>query len=286
MLSLGWIVNVPDHLGPDAAFGASVQGGHATLDSVRAVRQLGRIAAGDELDLSTTLWGYSGGSIATLAAAELQPKYAPELDIAGTVLGGLVDDISMDMDKINESPIAGTLVALLLGITAQYHEARKYLESRLVPETKDKFMSVKDINVADAMREFSGKDIYAYFKGGAADLQAPILQKLFEEQAKLGHRGIPTMPMFVYKAIEDQFCPIEDTDATVKRFCDAGVRITYERNTVGEHVSEIENGKPRAFKWIQSIFDESYEPPATECSIRDVTVKVPADEPSSINPDL
>ncbi|KAK7416539.1 hypothetical protein QQX98_005143 [Neonectria punicea] len=277
MLSLGWIVNTPDHLGSDAAFGASVQAGHATLDSVRAVLSLGNLA-GTGMSVNTALWGYSGGSIATFAGVELQLQYAPELKVAGTVLGGLVDDISADMNNINEGPIAGTVVAFLLGITAQYPDARKYLESRLVAETKNKFMSVKDINLADAVREFSGKDIYTYLKGGAADLQAPILQDLFKEQARLGYKGIPSMPLFLYKAIEDQFCPIEDTDATVKRLCDAGVEITYERNTVGDHVSEIENGKPRAFKWIGSVFGESYKPPATGCSVRNVTVKVTVEE--------
>ncbi|KAF4469016.1 lipase 1 precursor [Fusarium albosuccineum] len=277
MLSRGWIVNTPDHLGPDAAFGASVQGGHATLDAVRAILNLAHLTGNPEMKVNTVLWGYSGGSIATLAAIELQTKYAPELRIAGTTLGGVVDDISAAMDNINKSPIAGSLPALLLGITAQYPDARKYLESRLVPETRDEFMSVLDLNVADAVRDFARKDIYTYLKGGAEDLQAPILQKLFNEQAKLGHKGIPTMPLFVYKAIQDQFSPIEDTDKTAKRFCEAGVKINYERNTVGEHVSEIENGKPRAFRWIRSIFDESYEPPEWGCSIRNVTVKVPAE---------
>ncbi|KAI5456654.1 secretory lipase-domain-containing protein [Mariannaea sp. PMI_226] len=272
LLAQGWVVNTPDHLGPNSAFGASVQSGHATLDSIRAVHNLGQLTGASEF--ITAMWGYSGGSIATLAASELQPRYAPDLELAGAVLGGLVDDISADFDRINKSILASTLVAVLLGLTVQYPEAKEYLESQLVPETKDEFLSVRDINLADSVKLFAQRDIYGYFKGGAADLQAPILRRLYNSQAKLGFKGVPTMPMFVYKAIGDQYVPIEQTDITVSRLCNGGANIRYERNTVGEHVSEIENGKPRAMKWLRNIFDESYEAPISGCDIKDVTVDI------------
>jgi hypothetical protein len=272
MLSFGWIVNTPDHLGPTAAFGASVQAGYSTLDALRAVHNL--ISLRENPGFNTAIWGYSGGSIATFAAAELQPSYAPNLNISAAVVGGLVDDISAALDKINQSPIAGTLIAFLLGITSQYPEERAYLESRLIPETKDEFMSVVNIEVTQTVGKYSGKDIYAFFKNGGADLRAPILQELYDKQAKLGYRDVPMMPMFLYKAIQDQFCTIDLTDATVVRLCDNGAEITFERNTVGSHVSEIENGKPRAFEFLQSIFDESYKSPALKRNVLDVTVDV------------
>ncbi|KLO90588.1 lipase 1 [Fusarium fujikuroi] len=272
MLSFGWIINTPDHLGPKAAFGTSVQAGHATLDALRTVHNL--LSLGDNSDFSTTIWGYSGGSIATFSAAELQPSYAPELNISAAVVGGLVDDISAALDKINKSPIAGTLIALLLGITAQYPEERAYLESCLVPEKRDDFMAAVNTEVTQNVGKYSGQDIYPFFKGGGADLRAPTLQELYDKQAKLGYRDTPTIPMFLYKAIQDQFCTIDLTDATVDRLCEKGAEITFERNTVGSHVSEIENGKPRAFGFLRSIFDESYECPASKRNVMDVTVDV------------
>ncbi|CEI62043.1 hypothetical protein FVEN_g3076 [Fusarium venenatum] len=272
MLSFGWVVNTPDHLGPFSAFGASVQGGHATLDAVRAVHHL--LDLGKSSGYNTTIWGYSGGSIATFAAAELQSKYAPDVKIDGTVLGGFVDNVSGDFDKLNKSPIAGALVAILLGITSQYPEARSYLESRLIPATKDEFMSVLDTEVTETVKHFSGRDVYSFFQDGVADLRAPELQHLYDEQAKLGSGRTPLMPMFVYKAINDQFCPVEWTDATVVKLCNSGAEITYERNTIGSHVSEIENGKPRAFQFLWSIFDGSYVSPSAKQSVLDVTVDI------------
>lgn len=172
------------------------------------------------------------------------------------------------------SAIAGVMVSVLVGITEEYPEARAYLESRLVPEKKEEFMSVKDINVDDAAVVFDGKNIYEYFKGGAKDLQAPVLREVYDAQARIGLKDVPAMPMFVYKAIGDQWVPVDQTDVTVERWCgaDAGADITYERNTVGEHMSEIDNGKPRVEEWLESIFDESYEPSAGGCTVRNVTV--------------
>ncbi|KAF5667150.1 lipase [Fusarium heterosporum] len=157
MLSFGWIVNTPDHLGPTAAFGASMQGGHATLDSLRAVHKLLRLQDGP--DFNTAIWGYSGGSIGTCAAAELQSSYASDVEISATVLGGLVDDISADFDKLIKSPIAGTLIAFLVGITSQYPEARDYLQRRLVKDSKIEFMSVLNVQVTEAVRRFSGRHL-------------------------------------------------------------------------------------------------------------------------------
>lgn len=270
LLGQGWIINTPDFEGPNAAFGASVLAGHATLDSIRAVLNLARLTG--DANITTTMWGYSGGSIATEAAAELQVQYAPELDISGVVVGGLVDHLSDNMDMLNKSPIAVSLVAALLGTTSQYPEAAAYVRSRLRPETADEFLSAKDMDFSASLRAFAMRDIYSYFVGGAADLKDPVLRKVFDVEGRRGFHGVPAMPMFVYKAIGDEFCPINLTDQLVERFCGRGADITYERNSVGGHVSEIANGKGRAVKWLWSIFDESYVPAAEGGAIRDVAV--------------
>jgi hypothetical protein len=136
-------------------------------------------------------------------------------------------------------------------------------------------MSVLDQNVFDALVHFAGLDIYAFFIDGAADIEAPILQNLLEAQSRIGYGDIPPMPMFIYKAIADEITPIGPTDETVQRWCDGGADITYERNTVVGHISEIESGKPRVIEWLWSVFNESYSPQFPECRIRDVTVQVP-----------
>ena len=269
-LAQGWIVNSPDYEGPTASFGASVQAGHATLDSIRAVLNLGHLTGAS--DIKVAMWGYSGGTIATEAAAELQVQYAPELHLAGAVLGGQVDDLSASFDLINKSPIAATMIAALLGVTTQYPEAAAYLRSRLIPETANEFLGVRNMKVFDAVKHFMMKDVYRYFINGKEDLQEPVLQRVFNVEMKLGYHGVPAMPMFIYKAVKDQYCPIHLTDALVERYRGVGADITYERNVVGGHVAEIENGKQRAIDWLWRVFVGSYFPSGGE--VRDVEIKI------------
>lgn len=272
LLSQGWIVNTPDYEGPTAALGASVQAGHATLDAQRAVLNLRRLIGARER-LTVALWGYSGGSIATEAAAELQPYYAPDLAIGGVAAGGLVEDLSADFEYLNQSPLAGHIASMVLGITAQYPQARAYVLSRLRPETAGEFTQVLNMTLEETLGFFSMRDMYGYFVGGKADLHVPELTRVYARE-KLGGHGTPAVPMYLYKAIHDEYCPIEQTDELVRRYCAAGVEILFERNTVGGHVSEIENGKPRAMQWLWSVFDGSYRSPHCGCKIRDVTVQV------------
>lgn len=272
MLGLGWIVNIPDYEGPTAAFGAGVLAGRATLDSIRAILNLAQLTG--SADMTIALWGYSGGSIATGFAAEMQAQYAPELDISGVALGGQLDNLTDNMELLNKSPLTSNIVNCLVGLTTQYPEAADYIRSRLRPETADVFLSAKDISIDESIAKFAMKDVYDYFIGGEADLQAPILQRILKAEGRRGTYGVPSMPMFIYKAVGDQFCPISLTDSLVETFSRAGADITYERNTVGGHVAEIENGEARVIKWLWSIYDESYTPSADGCTIRDVSVKV------------
>jgi hypothetical protein len=81
------------------------------------------------------------------------------------------------------------------------------------------------------------------------------------------------MPVFVYKAISDEYCPVNETDALVSEYCGVGADITYERNKAGGHVAEIINGQGRAINWLWGISNETYvfQP---ECTTRDVFVNI------------
>ncbi|KAI1359353.1 LIP-domain-containing protein [Xylaria arbuscula] len=272
LLIKGWLVNSPDYEGPRGAFGASIQSGRATLDALRAVVYLANLIGLGPLSIA--MWGYSGGSIATEAAAEMQTEYAPDLSISGAVVGGLVDNISADYDLFNGTALAGNLVSVVLGLVVQYPEASSYVLGRLKPETRDEFLAAKRMNTGAVLNFFSYKDVYSYFIEGAGDLLAPPLQRVYRRECCLGHYGLPKMPLFLYKAIGDQYCPISRTDKLASRFCNEGVEVTFERNTVGGHVAEIGNAKPRVFKWLESIFEETYRAPAGGCSIRDVTIDI------------
>lgn len=88
---------------------------HSVLDSVRAVQQM---------DLPvTTEWvafGHSQGGHAAMFTAQLQPTYAPELELIGTVAGAPPSQMSDLGDSLVGGDFQGYLVMTSAGLAAAY----------------------------------------------------------------------------------------------------------------------------------------------------------------------
>ncbi|KAK0714734.1 secretory lipase-domain-containing protein [Lasiosphaeris hirsuta] len=258
-LGLGWFVSVPDYEGPLASYAAGLQAGHATLDAVRAVMQVAGVF-GLRMDIAkTALWGYSGGALASEWAAELSGQYAPKLKIAGVALGGLTPNVTSVTDFINGRECAGLIPAGLLGIATQHEAAYQWIVSRLKPATAQVFLSVKSLTAAQSIALFRRQNIYDYFVGGYADLHTRVMRMMYNVDGFMGYHGVPRMPLFVYKAVYDELSKVADTDALVNRFCGVGANILYHRNLAGGHNEELVNGRQRAFAWLSSVLDGSYD---------------------------
>ncbi len=168
---------------------------------------------------------------------------------------------------------------VLVGITAQYPDAREFLVSRLRtegPYNATGFLAALHMTVAEEFVVYAGQDINDYFIDGRDTLRAPALARVLGNNGQQGFHGIPQMPLFVYKAIADEFSTVRDTDALVDRYCRVGVNILYQRNTIGGHVDEIFNGASRAFDWLSQILEggAAEQQPAVGCVVENVSVNV------------
>lgn len=297
-LSQGWIVSVPDFEGPEAAFSAGPQAGHAVLDSVRAVLSFTNLTEPDSARYA--LWGYSGGAFASGFAGELQASYAPELDFAGIAIGGVLSNFTQIIYNVTGSPVAAIVPYALLGLTAQYPEGRQYLVDHLHkegPYNATSFLSALRIPAAEAIALFSGQDIFGYFTNGDEIMRAPELARVFGNNWHESYRklscpgfcplfirkdpnkthsldGIPQMPVYAYKAIHDENTNIRTTDEHVARICGVGANVRYDRNTVGGHEDEAISGGRRALKWLSDALDGRQLEPANGCKVQNVTVGV------------
>ncbi|KAI5468150.1 secretory lipase-domain-containing protein [Mariannaea sp. PMI_226] len=260
-LGLGLFVSVPDYEGPLASFTAGVISGHATIDSIRAILSLG-------LGLNTksprvALWGYSGGALASEWATELQVQYAPELSkvLVGAALGGLTPNITSVLESISGTNAAGLAPSAILGITSQYPLIQKYLISQLKisgPHNKTGFLAAEDYTSTEAGKAYVGDDIADYFLKGDAIFQEPQIQSIINRDGIMGYHGVPQIPIFAYKAIHDEISKVADTDALVKRYCQVGANILYQRNSVGTHAEEALNSLSAAVEWLSAVLTGSY----------------------------
>jgi len=279
LLTRGWFVNVPDFEGPLSSYCAGMQSGHATLDSVKAVLQVAGQFGLRTSDAKAALWGYSGGAMATEFAAELAGSYAPDLKLAGVVHGGLVPSVMDGEERLNGKDAAGLIFSGLLGITSQHPEARKYIDSRLKdtgPYNRTRFYSALGMNGIQVLLAFEYENIYNYFKNGKADLDNPLLTNMYNKDATMGIHGTPNMPVFIYKAIQDQMSPANFTDVLVDNFCKDGANILYHRNNLGGHNSELWQGRARALSFLSDVIDGTNElnMPKKGCKTENVTFAV------------
>jgi hypothetical protein len=133
-LGQGWVVSAPDFEGSYAAFGLGITAGYAVLDSIRAVKSFApspftkqQLGVAKDSNVHTALWGYSGGSLASLWALELYASYAPNLHLNGAAVGGIVANVTSTLEEISGTFAAGLMPSLLLGITALDTSARAEL---------------------------------------------------------------------------------------------------------------------------------------------------------------
>ncbi|KAI0442230.1 LIP-domain-containing protein [Xylaria telfairii] len=280
-LGRGWYVNVPDFEGPLASFAAGPQEGHAVLDSVRAALSSDPFPSTLE-NTRYAMWGYSGGSIASTFAAELQASYAQELDFAAAAIGGLVPNVTAIFSD-PKSVVSGLIPAGLLGLTSQYPEARKFLLSQLKtegPYNATGFLATLHLNIDEELLHYTGEDLGEYFVDGlGAILAAPELARIFGNNGYQGYHGVPQMPVFAYKAInDDATAGIADSDEVISQYCGVGANILYHRNSIGGHTDELINGAPRALEFLAAALDGSFSQKynSTGCTWIDVAVNVTA----------
>ena len=125
---------------------------------------------------------------------------------------------------------SGLLPGFLLGLTAEYPAARSYLLSQLKPTglyNATTFLSVMNGTIEDAFVTFADQPIFSYFINGSASLDNPLLAGLVNNNGQMGYHGIPQMPLYIYKAVQDEITPIADTDDLVGRYCKVRVNILY-----------------------------------------------------------
>ncbi|KAK2592620.1 hypothetical protein QQS21_009685 [Conoideocrella luteorostrata] len=251
-LDNGWYVTVPDFLGPKSAFLANVLAGQAVLDGIRATlasSSFTKLAANPIVNM----WGYSGGSLASGFAAELQPSYAPELKIAGVVLGGTCPDILSVMFTINKTFFAALIATGILGLAEEYPEIASLVADQVIPEKAQAVLDVKSKCLAAAVLAFSGQDIFSYVKDPT--IFNGTVAKTVTDANGMGHAA-PKIPVLIYKATNDEVSPVADTDKVVDFYCKGGSSVDYRRTgSTSGHIGMLFNGKAAALAWLKDRFN-------------------------------
>ncbi|WP_435591558.1 lipase family protein [Nocardia sp. bgisy118] len=260
LLQRGWSVALPDHLGPQFAYGAAKLGGQITLDGIRAVKQVSDLQVAQS---PTAMVGYSGGGMATAWAAALAPEYAPELQLAGAAMGGVPMNLVKMMEGLGlgSHPVFGLALAAGLGLEREYPERFPLSEQ----------LNDRGLAARDAMANSCTNDIIAAGAGrGAMDFAKTTsmidnrdARAVVEENSLELHAGVPRTPVFEWHSPIDGLVPVDAIVNTDRRWCAAGVRVQAEQIAVPDHLTAAVLGIPAALGWLDARFRG--EPAPSNC---------------------
>lgn len=255
----GWALTVPDYEGPKSEFLVAKTEAYGVLDGIRATQRFTASGLSDQNPVA--LWGYSGGSFASSAAAQYQASYAPELKLAGVALGGYVADIRSTIDKFSGSIAGGAVAMGINGFLRAYPELN--IEQYLSESGKQKVASAAGDCLNDAVVRYPGLS-FAQLEGVPNALDLPPVKGMLDENSPINIAGRPNAPVYSYHAILDEFAPVGPARTTLRRFCADGTVVQRVEDLLGEHISELITGLPGAMKFLSDRF--AGKAPINNCS--------------------
>ncbi|MQY19731.1 lipase family protein [Nocardia macrotermitis] len=246
-LARGWAVSVPDHGGPGGRFGAPREPGYRALDGIRAALAFGSL--GLDADTPVALWGYSGGGLATVWAAEVAARYAPELAIVGAVAGSPVGDPGSAFVRLNGTLFAGFAMVFLAGLRRTYPTLEPIAQLRVRPRYLDMLAKAEVGVTLPLLARLARRDVGRY-----SDLDVDTLLGLPEMRRIITdiRPGVvaPTMPLLIVQGVNDEIIAVADIDALVERYVGAGARVEYLRDRFSTHFLLQFIAIPTMLDWI------------------------------------
>ncbi len=260
LLARGWSVALPDHLGPNFAYGAAKLGGQITLDGIRAVKQVTELGVQRS---PVAMVGYSGGGMATAWAAALQPKYAPELDIAGAAMGGVPMNLVKMLEGLglNPHPVFGLAFAAGFGLEREY-PTRFPLSEQLNERGLAARAQIANSCTNDILSTGAGHGALDFAKTTSM-INDDTARAVVEENSLELYDGVPKTPVFEWHSPIDGLIPIDAVVNTDKRWCAAGAKVQAEQIPVPDHLTAAVLGIPAALNWLDARFRG--EPAPSNC---------------------
>lgn len=217
-LRRGWAVVVGDYEGPQSRFFDGPTAGRAVLDGIRAARSFPPAAVGAS---PVGAWGYSGGAFATLWAAELRARYAPDVRFAGISSGGVPTDIPAIAQRVDGGVQAGLALLILMAL------ARNDPDSGPLELLNDRGRALLAENATAC-----GSDLVPKYAGARVDDFAAVPNVLahpvFRAAAAAHELGasVPDTPLYLYHGLTDDLIPAAGFTGLVENYCARGANLT------------------------------------------------------------
>ena len=260
LLDQGYVVSLCDHEGRHGYFAAPREPGYRVLDGIRAATAFPPTGMTQETPVG--VFGYSGGGMASAWAAEMAPSYAPEIRIVGAVLGSPVGDPGEAFIKLNGGLNAGLPALVVSGLRHAYPGLGDVVRRHTHADGIGRLDALQEMTTVEAVVRFAFDDFDDFVDPPLADVLAePEVIEVFDD-LRLG-RAAPRCPVLVVQSVHDQIIDVDDVDAQVARYVEAGVEVSYLRDRLSEHISLMILGLPAMLTLLERRFQDDPVPITT-----------------------
>jgi dienelactone hydrolase len=232
-LAAGAAVVVTDYAGLGATdrlhtYVNRVDEGHALLDAARAARSVNGASITSASRVG--LYGYSQGGGASASAAELQPSYAPDVNLAGTYAGAPPADLTEVMKGIDGSALAGALAWSINGFAQSDPSLEAVVDANTNEAGKAALKDASTMCVGDAILGHGFTNSKKWTANGKpiADVIAaePKLRAVLAQQ-RIGNLK-PAAPVRLATGVQDDIVGHEQARQLAVDWCRKGANVTYE----------------------------------------------------------
>lgn len=229
MIDKGFAVVITDYEGlgtpGDHAYLNRTSHGHSALDAARAALRL----PGTDLEADSKIvaTGYSQGGAAAAAMGEMQPTYAPDVNLVGIVAGAPPSDLLGTLDRVDGGLLTGAVGYAINGILRVHPELRPTFDRRLNDEGRRMLEVTSGQCVADTLVSYGLRRTNEFTADGrslaeVAREEPEILSVL--ESFDLGDEA-PTVPSLVLIGRNDDVVPHASAVELTRKWCGQGTPV-------------------------------------------------------------
>jgi pimeloyl-ACP methyl ester carboxylesterase len=251
LLARGIVVAVTDYQGQGTpgltSYLVGRPEGYAGLDAARAAGRLPGtgLTKGGPVGIA----GYSQGGQAAGWAAQLQPEYAPELNLVGVALGGVPADMNVEVDFLFANTGAFFALGAISGLDFAYPELaldEKYLTARGVEVMHE----IREVDCWEALKKWDGVSTSELTRPDV--LTVPAWRQRFAT-SRLGTRPLPA-PAYLYHGTADDLVPLSQFELLRGAWCGQSQAVELQEFPGMNHVQALQAGTVPAVQWLADRF--------------------------------
>jgi pimeloyl-ACP methyl ester carboxylesterase len=256
LIDNGWIYVATDYvgLGTVSPHPYLIGEGEArsALDSIRALRQMEGVRAGDD----TVVWGHSQGGHAALWTGIAAPNYAPDVNILGVAAIAPASDLPSLINAIQATLVGRIMSAFVLRSYAAAYPDVEFDE--YVPGWK-RWLANDISGRCLAGREALFSVGEALLAGGSIFDRAPTSGPFGERLAENTPNGPLRQPLLIAQGLADDLVRPDVQARFVRGRCDAGEVLEYRTYAGRDHLSVVAPDSPltrHLVQWTRDRLDK------------------------------